>query len=321
VGAALVVLGAYPNNRNADPSLSGSSWIDLVDPIDAEKSAFERAFGLRVPSREELSEIETTSRLRSERGALYMSVPLIVPSQEGAWMIAPTGFVLSKNVLLTVRFTRSAAFDKVIAELSAAENFEPAEVFTRIIEELVDHMADQLEGTANDLDSASQIVFRENVSSRPSRESGLLRRLMMRTGRTSERMSHLHYTLVCLERMAKFTTDRCREWIGPEQISRLQTVASDIASLVQFVESLISRVQLLQDAVTGIISIDQNDIVKVLTIASVVGIPPILVVGIYGMNFKYMPELNWPWGYPFALVLVALSIVLPLVWFKLKDWM
>ena len=86
-------------------------------------------------------------------------------------------------------------------------------------------------------------------------------------------------------------------------------------------EGLISRVQLLQDAVTGIISIDQNDIVKVLTIASVVGIPPILVVGIYGMNFKYMPELNWSWGYPFALVLVAVSIALPLLWFKMKDWM
>ena len=86
-------------------------------------------------------------------------------------------------------------------------------------------------------------------------------------------------------------------------------------------EGLISRVQLLQDAVTGIISIDQNDIVKVLTIASVVGIPPILVVGIYGMNFKYMPELNWAWGYPFALVLIAVSIALPLLWFKMKDWM
>ena len=86
-------------------------------------------------------------------------------------------------------------------------------------------------------------------------------------------------------------------------------------------EGLISRVQLLQDAVTGIISIDQNDIVKVLTIASVVGIPPILVVGIYGMNFKYMPELNWSRGYPFALVLVAISMALPLLWFKMKDWM
>jgi magnesium transporter len=314
------MLGAYPRHP-ASPSIAGSSWIDLIDPTDAEKSDFEKVFGLRVPSREELSEIETTSRLRSEQGALYMSVPLIIASQDGAWVIAPTGFVVSKNVLLTVRFTQLSAFDKVIAESSACEKLEPAEAFTRIIEELVDLMADQLEATANDLDSASQMVFRVHVSSRPSRESSLLRRLMIRTGRTSERMSHLHYTLVCLERMAKFTVDRSRDWIGPERVTRLQTVSSDLASLVQFVESLVSRVQLLQDAATGIISIDQNDIMKVLTIASVVGIPPILVVGIYGMNFKYMPELNWSWGYPFALLVIAVSIALPLVWFKLKDWM
>jgi magnesium transporter len=315
------MLGAYPSSRNASPSLAGSSWIDLIDPTDAGKADFETAFGLRVPTREELSEIETTSRLRSEQVALYMSVPLIVTSPDGAWMIAPTGLILSQKVLLTVRFTRSVVFDKVIAELSAAEKLEPAEAFTRIIEELVDLLADQLETTANDLDSASQIVFRENVPSRRSRQSVLLRRLMMRTGRTSERMSHLHYTLVCHERMAKFTVDRSHEWIGPERVTRLQTVSSDLGSLVQFVESLVSRVQLLQDAATGIISIDQNEIVKVLTIASVVGIPPVLVVGIYGMNFKYMPELNWPWGYPFALVLIAISIILPLVWFRLKDWM
>jgi len=311
------MLAAYPKNRSAGSSLAGSAWIDLVAPTDAEKAAF----GLRVPTEGALAEIETTSRLRSERDALYMSVPLIAASPDGAWMIAATGFVLSKNVLMTVRFAQLPAFDEVTAELSAAEHLEPSEAFTRILEKLVDHIADQLEATANDLDSASRIVFREKGPSRPSRESAVLRRLMMRTGRTSERMSHSHYTLVCLERIAKFAIDRGRDWIGAERITRLQTVSSDLASLGQFVEGLISRVQLLQDAVTGIISIDQNDIVKVLTIASVVGIPPILVVGIYGMNFKYMPELNWSWGYPFALVLVAVSIALPLLWFKMKDWM
>ena len=148
----------------------------------------------------------------------------------------------------------------------------------------------------------------------------MLRRLMMRTGRTSERMARIHYTLVCLDRMAKFTTERCHEWIAPDVAHRLQVVSSDIASLVQFAEALVSRVQLLQDAATGIINIDQNDVMKVLTIASVVGIPPVLVVGIYGMNFKNMPELNWDWGYPYALALVVITALVPLVWFKLKDW-
>jgi magnesium transporter len=133
-------------------------------------------------------------------------------------------------------------------------------------------------------------------------------------------MSRIHYTLVCLDRMAKFAMDRGRECVDHDMGQRLQSVSSDIASLVQYAEGLLSRVQLLQDAAGGIINIDQNEVMKVLTIASVVGIPPVLIVGIYGMNFKYMPELNWTWGYPFALALVLVTALLPLIWFKWKDW-
>ena len=143
---------------------------------------------------------------------------------------------------------------------------------------------------------------------------------MIRTGRTSERMARIHYTLVCLDRMAKFTVERGRDWIAPDLANRLQIVSSDIASLVHFAEGLVSRVQLLQDAATGIISIDQNEVIKVLTIASVVGIPPVLIAGIYGMNFKGMPEYDWAWGYPYALALIVVTALLPLVWFKWKDW-
>ena len=143
---------------------------------------------------------------------------------------------------------------------------------------------------------------------------------MIRTGRTSERMSRIHYTLVCLDRMAKFTIDRGRECVERDMAIRLQSVSSDIASLIQYTEGLVSRVQLLQDAATGIINIDQNEVMKVLTIASVVGIPPVLVVGIYGMNFKNMPELDWTLGYPYALALIVITALLPLIWFKWKDW-
>ena len=94
-----------------------------------------------------------------------------------------------------------------------------------------------------------------------------------------------------------------------------------MASLEQYEENLLSRVQLLQDAATAFISIEQNDVVKVLTIASVAGIPPVMVVGLYGMNFKYMPELAWRYGYPYAIALIIITTVIPLAWFKWKDWM
>lgn len=316
------MLVAYPTARTDGTSLSNRTWVDLIEPTDAERAAFEKAFGLKVPTREELSEIETTSRLRIENDALYLTAPLIFATGNEPWISLPTGFVLSNRVLLTVRFGQSAAFDAVTKELGHTEKFAPALAYVCILEELVDHMADLLEASGRDLDDASHVIFRQDSTqgAKLSRETSMLRQLMIRTGRTSERMTRIHYTLVCLDRMAKFTVDRAREWIAPDVSNRLQSVSSDIASLVQFAEGLVSRVQLLQDAATGIINIDQNEVMKVLTIASVVGIPPVLVAGIYGMNFKIMPELNWTWGYPFALALIVITALLPLIWFKWKDW-
>jgi magnesium transporter len=313
------MFNAYPIKR-AGAAMSSATWVDLVDPTDAERAAFEKAFGLRVQSREELGEIETTSRLQIKKDALYMTAPLIFASENEPWILAPTGFVLSKHVLMTERFAKSAAFDAVIKQLGHAEKFEPISAFVLILEELVDRMADLLESSGRELDDASHVIFSHENATRLSHETSMLRQLMIRTGRTSERMARIHYALVCLDRMAKFSVERCREWIAQDMVTRLQTVSSDIASLVQFAEGLVSRVQLLQDAATGIISIDQNEVMKVLTITSVVGIPPVLIVGIYGMNFKNMPELNWSWGYPFALALIVITAALPLLWFKWKDW-
>jgi magnesium transporter len=300
-------------------SLSKAIWVDLIDPTSAETAAFEKTFGLRVPSKAGLSEIETTSRLHVEHDALYMTAPLITASGDEPWIPAPTGFVLSKAVLLTVRFTRSTVFDAVSKELSA-EDFEPARAYVCILEELVDHMADLLEATSRDLDDASHVIFRHDNLRRISRETALLRQLLLQTGRTSERMARINYALVCLDRMAKFTTERGREWVAPNQVSRLQSVSADIASLLQYTEGVVNRIQLLQDAATGIINVAQNEVMKILTIASVAGIPPVLVAGIYGMNFKNIPELNWVWGYPYALALIVVTTLIPLIWFKWKDW-
>ena len=115
------MLGAYPTPRADGTSLKNAAWVDLFDPSDAERSAFEQAFGLHVPTKEQIVEIETTSRARIENNALYLTAPLIFTADDGPWIVVPTGFVLAKEVLLTVRFAKSMAFDAVIAELGASE--------------------------------------------------------------------------------------------------------------------------------------------------------------------------------------------------------
>jgi magnesium transporter len=313
------MLRALPITPDIGKSLTRASWIDLVDPTPTEIATFQKAFDLRVPTKDELSEIESTSRLQVDHGALYMSAPLIIATADEPWIAAPTGFVLSKKVLMTVRFVQSTIFNSVSKALNV-EHLKPASAYVCVLEELVDHMADLLEASSQALDDASHVIFRPDNLKRLSRETSLLRQLLVRTGRTSERMARINYTLVCLDRMAKFTIERGREWVEHEQISRLQSVSADIASLEQFAEGLVNRIQLLQDAATGIINVAQNEVMKILTVASVAGIPPVLIAGIYGMNFKNMPELNWAWGYPFALILIVVTTLLPLIWFKWKDW-
>ena len=318
------MLNAYPRPLTEGASLASRdladrTWVDLIHPTEEERLAFERASGLSVPTKDELGEIEATSRLKIKSDALYMTAPLIFAAENEPWLPTPVGFVLSKQLLMTVRFAESVAFDAIAKETSVAEKPDPTAVFVRLLEEQIDHLADLLELVSRDLDDASRTIFQPDHV-KLSRQSAQLRRLMISTGRTSERMARIHYTLVCLDRMAKFTTDRAHDWLKPDVAARLHSICSDTASLVQFSEGLVSRAQLLQDAAVGIISSDQNDVIKVLTIASVVGIPPVLVAGIYGMNFKNIPEYDWTWGYQWSLALIVISALLPLAWFKWKDW-
>ena len=215
------MLRTFPLNHAATP-LSHCTWIDLIDPSDDERATVEKTFGLRVPTQAELAEIETTSRLRAIKDVGLSDRPAHFRRRQGEpWIPQPTGFVLSEKVLLTVRFAPNpGAFDAVAKEL-AGESFEPAFAFVRLLEVLVDRTADLLETSSHDLDDASHVIFRPDSAtrSRLSHETVMLRRLMIRTGRTSQRMARIQYALVCLDRMAKFTVERAANGSRPSSPS------------------------------------------------------------------------------------------------------
>jgi len=296
-------------------------WIDLVDPSLEEIELVRRQTGVDVPSQESLREIEASSRLRVHTDVLYMSAPLLAGTATEDWSVAPAGFILAPDILVTVRFSDIEAFDSVAAEITAEDGLLPAAIFTRLLEEIVDRSADHLERAAEAINATSRAIFFDQPRRRQlSHDTATLRRAMRNIGQVSDRASQVRYTFLSIGRMADFVMERCTPKLEDGMRDRLLAVRRDISSLDEFELSLSGRVQLLQDAATGFISIAQNDVVKVLTVASVVGIPPVLVVGIYGMNFREMPELSWKFGYPFALMLCAISILLPLVWFKWRDW-
>jgi magnesium transporter len=301
-------------------------WIDLLNPEASEIAFVEQTTGLAVPSLEELSEIESSSRLRARDRALYLSAPLIYRPEPDQPLSTPVGFVLTRDRLITARFAELPSFASFVDRTIPPDSLPAtsAGVFTELMEAIVDRLADALERSASELDTLSHRLFRVGPEGPLSRRRSIgeadLRVILRRVGHNGDLASKIRDSLLSIARIVPFVSAMAADWLPPELKPRLETLRQDLASLNDYDAHLVSKVQLLLDATLGLINIDQNNIIKVLTIVSVVGVPPTLVASMYGMNFEHMPELHWAWGYPYGLALIALSAILPLLWFKWRGW-
>jgi len=298
-------------------------WLDLLNPTEDEKAFVEQRTGLRVPTLEQLSEIESSSRLIVDHDVIYLSTTLVAQGDSDDYAASPAGFILSRGVLVTVRFADISTFKAVAERVRADETLRSsAGIFTALMEALVDRGADVLERLAAQLTKTSKWVFRGNLNKKRGtmRANEMLRIALRDIGTIGDRLSLTRDVFLGLDRIVPFVLALKYDWIVGEFGTRLEAVGKDVTSLNAFQEHLANKVQFLLDAVLGFITIAQNDLFKILTIVSVVGIPPTVVAGIYGMNFKFMPELNWTFGYPFGIAMILLSTIIPLIWFKWRGW-
>jgi len=270
----------------------------------------------------DIEEIETSSRVYEEDGALYLSTPLLTGGDCMKDLPAALGCVLTKERLVTLHFANLAALRALATNLERHKTTSSGDVFLRLLEIIVEKTADALERAAAELEAISHAAFRaEAPQRRHARLSAELRASLRRLGRISDGLSHLRDALLGVGRIAAFANETAGSVGLTLPPPRLNAIRVDIGSLNDYQAHLASKVQFLLDAMLGFISIQQNDIVKTLTIVSVVGVPPVLIAGIYGMNFRFMPELAWPLGYPFALGLIVVSGFVPVAWFKWRGWM
>jgi magnesium transporter len=327
----LVLHSCGPQGTLSETDLSATAlpdgivWIDLLVPTEEEAAFVARATGLHVPLRDELSEIESSSRLRTENGVLYLSMPAVF-RRDGQPVTTPLGFVLSADHLITVRFEPLPAFETFQAELNTPRQVHPssAGAFSSLLETIVDRMADVLEQVGGELDMISHRVFRAKEKAgdkkAPAREENDLRETIRAIGRAGDLISKIRDSLMGIGRIVPYTLGHCMAWMPHEVRPNLETLRSDVISLNDYDAYLTSKVQFLLDATLGLINIEQNNIIKVLTVVSVVGVPPTLVASWYGMNFKHIPELDWTLGYPYVMVVALLSAILPLIWFRARGW-
>lgn len=306
-------------------AIASAVWIDLDQPGGDEVALVEAALGIELPTAEDLYEIEASSRAYRDNGASYMTAVVVAGMDSGTPVSAPIGFVLAPaGQLVTLRLTSPKAF-QTARQLATRAPVGPSgrAVMLRLLDLIVDRAADVLEMLGARIDETSAAIF--GRADPPDRRLSpqALQNLLHAIGNNQYALNKVHESLQTLSRVVSFLTATMAENGKPDRGDRdaLRSLARDIASLTENSTYLMQNVFFLLDAAVGRISIEQNVIIKILSFASIVLMPPTLIAGVYGMNFAVMPELHHRFGYPAALFLMLLSALLPLWYCRRKGWL
>src|SRR5262245_61241166 len=292
-------------------------WVDLLEPTVTEERAVERLLAIDVPSREEMREIETSSRLYEENGTLYMTATIVTDRPESSAVT----FILSHNRLITNRYVDPLPFRRFIAysERHPLAATNAPGILAGLLESIIERTADVLERVGIGLDELSASVFA--AESQAVTRARDLRAVMERIGRDGDLTSKARESLVTLGRQLTFIQQSQAIQMPKELLSRYRSMSRDVLALSDHASFLANKSSFMLQATLGLINIEQNNIIKIFSVAATIFLPPTLIASIYGMNFHFMPELDKPWGYPLALVLMVISALLPYVYFRRRGWL
>jgi magnesium transporter len=310
-------LAALPPAPQPSPD---SLWLDLLNPTREEEQQVERLIGIEVPTREEMAEIEVSSRLYRENDTLYMTANLLVGGDGPNPATCPVTFILTKGRLVTVRYAEPSVF-RVFAQQAARSdaNLKDADaIFIGLLEAVVDRTADILEKVAAEMDAVSREVFQSDVAGETMSRD--YKHELRRIGRNGDLNSKLRDSLVSLGRIVNYVSAECGD-IHPGLRERTAIMADDIRSLADHASYVAGTTAFLLQSVLGLINIEQSNIIKIVSVVAVLIMPPTLVASVYGMNFQFMPELGWRFGYPLALAAMVVAGVLPYLYFKRRRWL
>ncbi len=309
----------------AEGAVAPVLWYDLVSPTQAESRHVEQALGLAIPTRDEMEEIELSARLYQEDGGEFMTLTALTNLDGDTPAKTPVTFILKGETLVTVRYADPKPFLAFVhraLRVNAQAYGCGEEVMLGIVESIVDRMADVLERIGNEIDGISREVFRGKAT--PStKKTKDLQSLIEQLGQKGDFLGGVRESLVSISRLVAYhaALESPQRRPSKEVRQRVKMLQRDAVSLGDHATFLSGKVNFLLDATLGLINLEQNQIIKIFTVASVVFLPPTLVASVYGMNFNLMPELQWHLGYPWAILLMLLSAALPFLYFKRRGWL
>ena len=291
-------------------------WIDLINPTADEDRVVESALGLSVPTREEMAELEASSRLYRENGATYVTADIIHHGDADMPGLDPVTFVLTAGPLVTIRYFDPKPFTMLLDKLDRDPALcgTGADLFLNLMEAVIDRASDVLSTNAAKVEAVSNHVFSE-------RKTVGFEKLITKLGRAHIANARIEQSLSGLARIFAFVALDDRIEKQPETREHLNSLARDAQSLITHNQAVAASIDFQLSAALGLINIEQSSIIKIFSVAAVAFLPPTLIASIYGMNFDHMPELPQVWGYPAALVAMLVSAILPLAWFKKQGWL
>ncbi|HVZ90336.1 MAG TPA: magnesium/cobalt transporter CorA [Rhizomicrobium sp.] len=298
----------------------GSLWIDLLNPTTVERQMVNAMLGMELPTRADMEEIEVSSRLYSEDGGLFMTA-LVLSNAESERPVADVvTFVLAREKLVTIRYIDPQPFRTFAARCERTMVIAPKaeSVLNALLDVIVDRMADVLERVGSDVEAISREIFDPHIGQSARRDfQNVLRRL----GAKHDLTGKMRECLLTLNRMSTFLAAALDTKATKDARDHVKTLTRDVQSLLDHSTFIATKLSYLQDATLGLINNEQNNIIKIMSVAAMVFLPPTLIASIYGMNFHYMPELDWPAGYFLSLIVMVISAIVPYVWFKRRGWL
>lgn len=295
-------------------------WADLFEPTVEEEKAVESLLTVDVPTRDEMKEIETSNRLYEEGNAVYMTATVGSKLDSEMPESSAITFILANDRLITNRYADPTPVKRFMqyVERSPAACTSSATLLAGLLESFVERIADLLERVQGELDTVSHTIFGRGHG-QPS--SADLQAMIRKIGANGDLVSKARESLVSFQRLLMYVQQATSVTLSQDQRGRYKSALRDVQSLSDHAGFLANKIQFLLDAVLGLINLEQNNIIKIFSVAAVMFLPPTLVASVYGMNFHRMPELDKAWGYPLALVLMVVSAVVPYLYFRRRGWL
>jgi magnesium transporter len=268
-----------------------------------------------------MREIETSNRLYEEDGAVYMTATVGSKLDSATPESSAITFILANNRLITNRYADPTPVRRFMThvERSPASCTSSATLLAGLLEAFVERIADLLERVQAELDSVSHSIFQRTNGDTTTGND--LKSMIQRIGANGDLVSKARESLVSFQRLLMYVQQASNVSLSQDQRGRFKSTLRDVQSLSDHATFLGAKIQFLLDAVLGLINLEQNNIIKIFSVAAVMFLPPTLVASIYGMNFHFMPELDKAWGYPLALVAMVVSALVPYLYFRRKGWL